>query len=84
MAVKMKLQFNNAGFRKLLKHEAVQRKLREEAEKLAKEAGSGFKAAKSFGRTKRPRVGVYADTQAAMKAEATNRSLTRAIGRRSR
>lgn len=80
MAVE-KLKFNNRGFQKLLKDRALNDLMMAEARKLAAAAGDGFEAARSFSRTKRPRVGVYTATDEARQAEATERSLTRAVGR---
>jgi hypothetical protein len=76
-----KIRWNNAGFRKLLKDPKLTGLMQSEGAKMAADAGPGFKAARSFKRTRRPRVGVYTDTDEARKAEAEGRALTRALGR---
>lgn len=76
MAVKVKM--NSAGSRALLKSSDVQDDLKARAEAVARRAGAGFVADVTVGRT-RALASVSAETEAAKRAEATDRVLLKAL-----
>lgn len=75
---KIRIEVNDAGIREILKSDAVQADLQARANRIAAAAGSGMEASAFIGRT-RARASVITATAKARKAEATNRSLTKAL-----
>lgn len=78
MASKIRVDIDSAGIQALLKSSEVQRYLKAKADRIAAVAGPGMEASSRIGAT-RARASVITSTRAARKAEATNRSLTKAI-----
>jgi hypothetical protein len=76
MAVKVKM--NSKGSRELLKSPEVQAELKRRADAIAQRAGAGFVAKVKVGKT-RALASVSADTADAMRAEATDRVLLKAL-----
>lgn len=76
MAVRIVL--NRKGIRDLLRSPEVQADLRRRAESIASSAGPGHEVDSEVG-PHRARASVRTDTIDAMVAEATHRSLTRAV-----
>ena len=76
MGVKVKL--NSAGMRALLRDRRVQQDLDERAERIAAAAGDGV-VARSSPTAQRARAVAITATPKAMRAEATDRALTRAF-----
>jgi hypothetical protein len=74
----IRIDVNDAGIRALLKSPEVQAMLKAKADRIAAAAGPGMEATSWAGRT-RARASVITATAKARRAEATNRSLTRAI-----
>jgi hypothetical protein len=74
----IRVEVNDAGIRALLKSPEVQAMLKAKADRIAAAAGPGMEATSWTGRT-RARASVITATAKARRAEATNRSLTRAI-----
>lgn len=72
-------KLNSAGIRGLLTGGAVQAELMARAERVAAAAGPGMEVSDAGG-SSRARAIVRTATFEAMKAEATDRALTRAIG----
>ena len=72
------IELNRAAVGRLLKSPEIQRELLKRAERMADQAGPGFVADVQVGRT-RARAMVKSTDYESMKAEATDRSLTRAI-----
>jgi cytochrome c556 len=81
MAVKVTIE--RKEIRALLRSPEVKRDLERRAKRIADAAGEGFEADSETG-TNRARATVWTDTFEAMRAEATDRALTRSIdaGRR--
>lgn len=79
----MRVKLNKASVRALLRSPEIQRDLKRRADAIAQAAGPGFEADLSVGRN-RARATVRTATRAARRAEATNRTLSRAVdaGRR--
>lgn len=69
---------NGAGIKEILQSGAVQAELRARADRIAAAAGQGMEASLRVGRT-RARASVITGSREAMLAEATDRSLTRAL-----
>lgn len=81
MAGKIRLKMNSAGARELLKSDAVARELRGRAEAVAAAARAGggkYMVTVHYGKN-RIRVSVITADQDARKAEAENRTLSRAL-----
>lgn len=78
MPSRVRIDINSAGIQSLLKSPEVEALLRAKAERIAAAAGEGMEAASRVGRT-RARASVITATRAARKAEAENRSLTKAL-----
>lgn len=78
MAEKIRIEINSAGIQALLKSEEVQSLLMAKAQRIAAAAGEGMEASSMVGKT-RARASVITATRAARKAEAVDRSLTKAI-----
>lgn len=78
MADKIRIDINSAGIQALLKSSEVQAILRAKADRIAAAAGEGMQATSRIGHT-RARASVVTATRAARRAEAVNRSLTKAI-----
>lgn len=76
MTVKVKL--NSKGVRELLRSQEVLADLEERADRVAAAAGPGHRVEAEIG-PNRARAAVITDTPEAMVAEATNRTLTRAV-----
>lgn len=78
---KVRIEFNSGEFRKLLTSPAVQADIEARVEAIASAAGDGFEAFTTLGRFGGGRhVGqVVAVTTEAMKAEAEDKALSRAI-----
>lgn len=76
---KSKLELNSAGVRELLRSGAVQGDLTRRARAIAAAAGPGFEVDSRVG-PNRARASVRTATFEAMYAEATRRTLTRALG----
>lgn len=74
----VRIVINDHGIQELLKSAAIKADLEERAKKIAEAAGPGNVAGVDEGRT-RARGYVVTATPQAQEAEATNRSLTRAI-----
>ena len=79
----VRLRFNRKGFDELLKSDEVLADLKRRAEAIARAAGPGHGVRSEVGRN-RARAAVVTETYDAMRAEAEDRALTRAIdaGRR--
>jgi hypothetical protein len=79
----VRVVLNRRNIRALLKSEAVRADLERRAENIAAAAGPGHIVDSQIGRN-RARAAVITSTAEAMRAEATDRNLTRAIdaGRR--
>lgn len=80
MATTVRVQIDRKAIGQFLKGSQVQAMLRSHAQRIAANAGPGFEARSSVGRT-RARSVVIATTTEARLAEATDRSLSRALGR---
>lgn len=78
MAEKIRIEINSAGIQALLKSDEVQALLKAKADRIAVAAGEGMEASSRIGRT-RARASVVTATSAARKAEAVDRSLTKAL-----
>lgn len=78
MAEKFRVEINSAGIQALLKSGEVEALLLAKAQRIAAAAGAGVEAGSRIGKT-RARASVITATRAARKAEAENRSLTKAI-----
>ena len=76
--VGIRVQMDHAGARQLLKSAEVQEDLKRRAEAIAQRAGAGFEAEVKVGRT-RAVASVTAETADAMRAEAADRVLTKAL-----
>ena len=73
-----KVKMNSKGAAAALKDPKVIADLLARAERIAAAAGPGMKAESMIGRS-RARASVITDTPEAMRAEATNRTLTKAL-----
>ena len=73
-----KVTLNHGTAKAILKSDEVQAELLRRAKAIARAAGAGMEA-ESRPRTTRARAVVYTDTPEAMRAEATNRTLTKAL-----
>lgn len=78
MASKVRIEMNPAGFQEILKSAGVQADLERRAEAIANAAGDGMDVDVRVGRT-RARASVRTGTPEAMRAEARDKTLTRAI-----
>jgi tRNA A37 threonylcarbamoyltransferase TsaD len=78
MASKIRIDINSGGIQELLKSAPVRALLQAKADRIAAAAGPGMVASSRVGKT-RARASVITDTFKAMRAEATDRALTRAI-----
>jgi tRNA A37 threonylcarbamoyltransferase TsaD len=78
VASKVRIDINSAGIQEVLKSSQVRAFLLAKAQRIAAAAGPGMVASSRIGQT-RARASVITDTYKAKRAEATNRSLTRAI-----
>ena len=74
----IRIEVNSAGIQALLKSSEVQEFLKAKADRIAAAAGEGMEATSRIGRT-RARASVVTATRAARRAEAVDRSLTKAI-----
>ena len=74
----IRIDMNSAGIQELLKSGPVRALLKVKADRIAAAAGPGMLASSRVGKT-RARASVITDSFAAKRAEATNRSLTRAV-----
>jgi hypothetical protein len=75
---KVDVKMSAAGARAILKSGEVQAFLKAKADRIAAAAGAGFESSSMVG-PNRARASVITATAKARRAEATNRSLTRAI-----
>ena len=75
---KMRFKLNRGGVRDLLRGPQVLSDLRSRASRVAAAAGPGHRVEVGLG-PNRARAAVITDTMEARRAEATDRSLTRAI-----
>lgn len=75
---RVRIELNRAGVRELLTSPAVRADLERRARAIAAAAGSGMEVDSEIGRN-RARASVRTATNAAMRREATERALTRAI-----
>jgi hypothetical protein len=78
MATKVRLEFNYAAFDAVRKSPEVQADLRARAERIAATAGDGNEVNTQVG-AHRARASVRTETYEARKAEATDKSLTKAL-----
>lgn len=78
MAETLKIKLNRRGVRQLLRGAEIQADLRRRAEAIARAAGDGMEVESSVGRN-RAHALVRTGTFEAMRAEAKDRKLTRAI-----
>lgn len=78
MAANIIVELNRAGVRDLLRSEEVRAELERRARAIASAAGEGFEVETFKGRN-RYRVQVRTATELARRAEATDRTLTRAL-----
>lgn len=76
----VKIKWNRAGFSEVRKSPGVAAELDRRARRIAQSAGSGMQVTSRIGRT-RARSSVFTATTEARLAEATDRSLSRALGR---
>ncbi|QGZ16903.1 hypothetical protein SEA_LITTLETOKYO_11 [Arthrobacter phage LittleTokyo] len=74
-----KLVFRSAGFRAILRSPAVRADLEARGQRIAAAAGEGVGLESNVG-ANRARVTVATETREAAEREATDKSLTRAIG----
>lgn len=74
-----RILFNSAGFRSVLRSQAVVAELARRGEAIAAAAGEGVGVRVSVG-ANRARVVVATETRAAAEREATDKTLTTAIG----
>lgn len=79
------IEWDNDGFKELLQAPELASLVHASGEQIANKAGDGFKSKPwtstsngRYGRTTRPAAIVSADTYAARRAEATNKTLTKA------
>jgi hypothetical protein len=79
MAEQIRVEINDAVARELLKSPEVQGDLRRRAQRIAASAGKGTYDVTSSMTPTRARVSVGTADQAARQAEATDRTLTRAL-----
>lgn len=75
---KAQIKMNASGARAILTSGAVQAFLKAKADRIAAAAGSGMVAHSNPG-SSRARAAVVTSTKKAMRAEATDRALTRAL-----
>lgn len=78
MATKIRVDLNSEGIAELLKSTELQNELDRRAQRVAAAAGDGFEADTYIGRD-RARSVVRATTAKALRAEAQDRALTRAL-----
>lgn len=78
MAARIRIEMNRKGVAELLKSAEVQADLTRRAEAIATAAGPGMEVDSRVGKT-RARASVRTDTFEAIKAEATDKVLTKAI-----
>lgn len=78
MATNVKVKLNRRGMRALLTSSEVRGELEDRAQRIAASAGPGHRVDSETGRN-RARAAVITDTTEARIAEATDRTLTRAI-----
>lgn len=78
-SVVTKIEFHSAGFRALLRSQAVMADLARRGAAIAAAAGPGVGIEAKVG-SNRARVTVATETRAAAEAEATDKTLTSAIG----
>lgn len=76
---KVDVKLSSKGFRELLNSPGVIKDLKARAEKIAAAAGPGMETTEAKAGPNRADVEVYTATYAAKRAEAENRTLTRAI-----
>lgn len=82
MATKIRIEFDNEGFQKLLNLPEVKKLVERTGERIANAAGEGFEAESftaSFGGSPRPAVTVRTETHAARKAQAEDNALETAL-----
>lgn len=75
---KVRVQLNSAGIGRLLKDPGVKREMKRRADKIAKAAGTGH-AVETDDSGDRSRASVVTRSREAKRAEARNRTLSRAI-----
>lgn len=78
MAAQVRIEMNPSGFQAILKSAEVQADLERRAEAIADAAGEGMEYDVRVGKT-RARASVRTATPEAMRAEARDKTLTRAI-----
>lgn len=76
---KTRIKLNHSEMGKLLKSDVVAHHLAERAQRIAQAAGPGMEVDVRIGRA-RARASVFTATRDAMRAEASGRALTRALG----
>lgn len=79
MATRLRLNIKTVN--KVMKSPGVAALLRSRAEAIARDAGAGFEAASDNSHPWVARAWVQAETNAAKRAEATTKVLTKALGR---
>lgn len=82
MATKIRIEFNDEGFQKLLNSKAVRDDLEKRAKAVAAAAGPGFSATEfkaNYGKSPRVAFMIRSDTAEARKAEAEDGALVKAI-----
>lgn len=75
---RIKVKINSAGAEAILKSDEVLADLERRAKAIAAAAGDGFETSSMVGQS-RARAGVGTGTREAMRSEAEDRSLTRAL-----
>ena len=75
---KIRIEISDSGIQDILRSSPVQSFLKAKADRIAAAAGKGMRASSYVGRT-RARASVITATGGARRAEATDRSLTKAI-----
>ena len=80
---KVKIRWNNKGFKEILNGSELEQEMWRTAQNVKQEAGDGFEinAWHSDLKGGRPALSVKASTAEAKKAEATDKSLTKAVQR---
>ena len=83
MATKVKIRWNNKGFKDILNGSELQQEMWRTAQHVKQEAGDGFEIESWQSNMKggRPAISVKAKTEKAKKAEAKDKSLTKAVQR---
>lgn len=78
---KPKIEWNSAGFTEVMRSAGVQRLLKAEADRVARTAGDGYESELGTGGRTRSRAWARAATGKAIRDNAKNATLLRALGR---